>query len=205
MTDVLKLASLTASNFDVVNLAPIVTGVSPTNGPSGSVRTINGQNFSGAAGQLSAFFGTNAATAVNVLSDTQISVTVPGGNGTVDMKVRSGIMETDLISSSPSANVNAPIFGYGVSALTLTDKFLYLPPTPTFQRVLKLGGNLIANGTNNNGPGGTYHVLTATNLQLPLADWTVWTNGNFDNSGKFAFTNAIATTNQQLFYLLQVP
>ena len=82
------LEELRASNFDVVTLAPIVTGLSPTNASPGSAVAVLGQNFSGAAGHLSVFFGGTAGTSVNVLSDSQISVTVPAGTGTVDITVR---------------------------------------------------------------------------------------------------------------------
>jgi hypothetical protein len=119
------LESLRASNFDVVNLAPIVTGLSTASAPPGSVLTITGQNFSGAAGHISVFFGGTAAGPVSVLGDTLLTVTVPGGSGTVDVTVQSGTNETDTVSSNPNANVNAPIFGYGTSAKTIADQFTY--------------------------------------------------------------------------------
>jgi hypothetical protein len=208
MTDVLGgIRQLPASDFDVVNLVPVVTGLSATNGPTGSALTVQGQNFSGAAGLVSVFFGSSTASSVNVLSDTQIAVTVPSGSGTVDVTVLSGTNEVDNVSGSPNANVNAPIFGYGTSALTPADKFTFTvaaPTAPTIQQVMMSGGNILMNGTNNNGPGGTYHVLTSTNLLLPRANWAVVANGSFDSTGKFSFTNALATNPRQ-FYMLRVP
>jgi hypothetical protein len=201
------LRVLSASNFDVVTLAPIVTGLSPTNGPAGSAITVNGQNFSGAAGILSVFFGANAAPAVNVLSDSQISVTVPSGSGAVDVKVQSGTNETDTVSSNPNANVTKPIFGYGTSALTNADKFTFtvaLPAGPSIQNIALSGTNILLKGTNNTGPGGTYHILISSNLTLPRSNWTVLSSGSFDSSGNFSFTNALGT-NAQRFYILQVP
>ncbi len=198
------LTELAASNFDVVNLTPILTSLSPTNGSAGSALIVNGQNFSGAAGYLSVFFGTNAASSVNVLSDTQISVKVPGGSGTLDVKVQSGTNDPDTYSDSTNANVNTPIFGYGISALTAADKFTFTLPVPVIQHLTFSGGSLILSGTNNNGAGGTYHLLTSTNLSLPRTNWTVLTNGSFDGTGKFSFTNAIGT-NRWRFFSLQVP
>ena len=64
---------------------------------------------------------------------------------------------------------------------------------------------MIASGTNNSGPGGTYHVVMSTNLQLPQTNWTVLTNGSFDSNGKFTFTNVISNTNSEKFYGLRVP
>jgi hypothetical protein len=43
----------------------------------------------------------------------------------VDVTVQSGANETDNFSDNPDANVNAPIFGYGISAATTADQFTY--------------------------------------------------------------------------------
>ncbi len=115
------LGVLTAADFEVVNLTPILTSLSATSGSANSTILVNGKNFSGAAGQISVLFGTNASNSVasnsvTVLSDTQLSVLVPSGVGTVNVTVQSGVNETDTNSSNPNANVNAPIFGYGTSA-----------------------------------------------------------------------------------------
>jgi hypothetical protein len=119
------LEALNVGDFQVVDLTPVITGLSATSGAPGSSITISGQNFSGAAGNLSVFFGSTPAGSVTVLSDTKISVVVPNGSGTVDVTLQSGINETDNISSNPNANVNAPIFGYGTSAMTPADQFTF--------------------------------------------------------------------------------
>ncbi len=199
---------INAGDFEVVSLRPVVTGLSSTNGPPGSALMVNGQNFSGAAGLLSVLFGGTAAGSVNVLSDTQVSVTVPTGSGTVDVKVQSGTNEMDNISDNPNANVNAPIFGYGISAITAADRFTFavgsLPPSPVIQHVAVIGSNIILGGANNSGQSGTYHVLTSPNLPLPLTNWTVLGSGSFDGNGNFSFTNPIGTNLGQ-FYILKTP
>jgi hypothetical protein len=205
MDDVLDLRALVASNFDVVSLKPIVTGLSPTNASPGSTLTINGTNFSGAAGNLSVFFGSAQASQVNVVSDNEVSLTVPSGTGTMNVTVQSGTNETDEISDSPNDNANAPIFGYGTSAVTVADKFTFSSPRPDIEHVTLSAGKFIVGGTNNNGPGGTYSILIASNLFTPLKNWTVLTNGSFDANGNFSFTNAIAITNAELFYILKAP
>ena len=149
------------------------------------------------------FFGTNVASTPTVLSDSQISVTVPAGSGTVDVTVQSGLYEPDT-NDGPGANVHEPIFGYGTSATNAADKFTYVV-VPKILRVSASGGNFIMSGTNNSGPGGTYHVLVSTNLQLPRTNWTVLTNGSFDGNGNFSFTNAISFTNAEVFYTLRAP
>ena len=120
------LKVLTSGDFQVVNLTPIVTGLSASSGPAGTALTIYGQNFSGAAGYLTVNFGTTPATAVNVISDTEISATVPSGLGTVDVTVQSGQNETGNVNDKP--NINAPIFGYGTSATGSADKFTLTGP-----------------------------------------------------------------------------
>jgi fibronectin-binding autotransporter adhesin len=75
---------------------------------------------------------------------------------------------------------------------------------PTISHVSLSGGNVVISGTNNSGPGGTYHVLSSTNLTVPLTNWTVLTNGTFDGSGNFSTTNATGPGPRQ-FYILQVP
>ena len=204
LNDVLAgLEQLRASNFDVVSLAPAVTNLSQSSGAAGAAVTVNGYNFSGAAGHISVFFGSTPAFAPDVLSDSQISVVVPAGTGTVNVTVQSGLNEPDTYDS-PGANVNEPIFGYGVSATNAADQYTYVA-VPKFLRVFASGGKFIASGTNNSGAGGTYNVLVSTNLLLPLANWMVLTTGSFGSNGNFSFTNAIASTNREMFYLLRVP
>jgi len=123
MDDVLGLTALTASDFQVVNLTPVVTGLNANSGSAGNTIVINGQNFSGSAGHLAVFFGTAAATSVTYISDSQISAVVPSGTGTVNVTVQSGVNETD--PNNPQDNVNAPIFGYGTSAISAADQFSF--------------------------------------------------------------------------------
>jgi hypothetical protein len=120
------LETLDAGDFQVVDLTPRVTGLSATSGSPASTITITGQNFSGAAGNLFVNFGGSIVGPITPISDTQLKVVVPSGSGTVDVTVQSGVPESDNISSSPNANVNAPIFGYGTSAQSSADKFTYV-------------------------------------------------------------------------------
>lgn len=204
MTDILGgLEKIAASNFDVVTLVPAVTNLSQSSGAAGTGLTIEGYNFSGAAGHISVFFGSTTSSMPTVLSDSQISVVVPpaSSNGLVTVTVQSGLYDPDTYDG-PGANVNEPIFGYGISATNSTDEFTYVP-VPRFLRVFASGGNFIASGTDN-GAGGTYSVLVSTNLLLPLTNWTVLTNSTFSSNGNFAFTNAISSSNREQFYLLRV-
>jgi Invasin, domain 3/IPT/TIG domain len=121
MDDVLTLRSLTAGNFEVVNLAPQVTGLSATSGAPGSTITVIGQNFSGAAGHLKVNFGSTAVDPLAIVDDSHITVVVPNGSGMVDVTVQSGVNKID--PNGANHNVNNPIFGYGTSAVSTADQF----------------------------------------------------------------------------------
>src|SRR5262249_2935587 len=125
---------------------PVLTGLSVNSGAAGGTITITGQNFSGAAGHISVFFGSTPSGSVNVVSDTQITAIVPNGAGTVDVTVQSGVNETDNFSGNPNTNFNAPIFGYGTSATTPADLFTFTasPSVPVF---VGLSAPTITHGT----------------------------------------------------------
>jgi hypothetical protein len=78
------------------------------------------------------------------------------------------------------------------------------PPSPTIGTITIIsGGQVVISGTNNDGAGGTFKVLTSTNLAVP-SGWSLLTNGSFDSAGRFSVTNS-AGTNSQRFFKLQVP
>jgi hypothetical protein len=75
---------------------------------------------------------------------------------------------------------------------------------PTIHSIAISGGQVIISGTNNAGSGGTYSLLSATNVVTPLSNWIVLSSGSFDGSGNFSITNSTGT-NAQRFYILRVP
>lgn len=122
------LKSLRFSQFEVVDLTPVVTGLSVPNGVAGTSVTVIGSNFSGAAGRLQVLFGGKAATSVTYVDDGHIVAVAPPGSGTVDVRVVSG-----QNIGADTRNYMNPIFGYGTSAITPNDRFTYgaAPPAPT--------------------------------------------------------------------------
>lgn len=75
-------------------------------------------------------------------------------------------------------------------------------PQPGFSSSVVSNGDLILSGTN--GPaGGTYYVLTTTNLTVPPADWQVVSTNTFDSNGGFSVTNAINPGTTQQFYRIE--
>jgi len=73
---------------------------------------------------------------------------------------------------------------------------------PALRAVGVSGGNLVLSGTNGT-PSWPYLVLSATNLTLPLAEWTALATNAFDANGNFTWTNSAATGPQQ-FYVIKV-
>ena len=72
---------------------------------------------------------------------------------------------------------------------------------PVINSVTYTGGKLVFGGTN--GPdGGTYFVLTSTNLALPLPEWTSLTTNTFSPSGTFSVTNTVGASPS--FFVIEV-
>jgi hypothetical protein len=214
MNDVLGLHALTAGDFQLVNLAPMVTGLSQTSGAAGTTITITGQNFSGSAGNLSVFFGTQASTAVAYVDDSHITARVPAGVGTVDVTVQSGVNETDNVSDSPNANVNAPIFGYGTSATSASDLFTFSATLPATHLSASApstatAGNMFAftvtaldmnNGTAA-GYGGKVHFTSTDPLAVLPADYTFKPS----DFGVHTFQITAGTAGSQTFTVSDMP
>jgi len=118
------LKSLWFTNFEVVDLTPAVTAISPTQGMAGTSVTITGRNFSGAAGRLSVWFGTNQVAATPS-DDAHVTAAAPAGSGTVDVRVQSGIG-----NANSAANYTSPIWGYGLSATSSVTRFTFLSIDP---------------------------------------------------------------------------
>jgi hypothetical protein len=80
------------------------------------------------------------------------------------------------------------------------------PPPMTQPRIAGVtmnGPDLVLSGTNGV-PGGTYYVLTSTNVARPLLNWTRVATNAFAGDGGFSFTNPAAANAPQQFYLLQL-
>jgi hypothetical protein len=122
------LKSLHFSDFEVVDLSPGVSDLSVHTGAAGTSVTVIGHGFSGAAGHLQVLFGNTPATSVRVVDDGHVVAVAPAGSGTVDVRVQSGVT-----SGADASNATSPVFGYGVSAVTASDRFTYggqSPPPP---------------------------------------------------------------------------
>jgi len=75
---------------------------------------------------------------------------------------------------------------------------------PVIGSVTIINGEIVVTGSGG-AAGGTYHVVTATNVTLPMLQWLPIATNTFDGSGNFAFTNSVSLAEQQQFFRVHVP
>lgn len=63
-------------------------------------------------------------------------------------------------------------------------------------------GNLIFSGTGGTA-GGSFYVLTTTNLDIPLTNWVTLSTNSFGANGSFSVTNAVTPGTPQQFYRIE--
>ena len=130
MNAVLDIQAIPATQFDVVDLAPAVTGLGAASGSAGTSVTIAGRNFGGAAGQLHVLFGGTEATSVTIVSDTQLVAVAPAhAAGQIDVRVQSG-------TNRLNTNGQQEFFGYGTSPAVAADHFTYGGTPPQVKSVV---------------------------------------------------------------------
>lgn len=104
-----------------------------------------------------------------------------------------------VIDTAPGGyNYNLRTNGPGRIDLVVTTQ------APAFGQIGTSGSELIMSGSGGT-PSGDYHVLTATNLSLPLVQWLPVSTNQFDNSGNFSITNPIEPGIPEQFYRLEEP
>jgi len=97
----------------------------------------------------------------------------------------------------------------GAPATQLAELTLYSAqsidaPKPIIRNINTDGANVYLHGTGGV-PFADYSVLASTNLSLPLTQWSKSGTDRFDDSGSFAFTNALNLNSLSLFLRLSMP
>lgn len=179
-------APIDTLNIDTATLQLNINGSTPVTNIVAT--TINAQNTTTIS--IGSVSGISPPATVSLISYAAGSSADPFPN--LALSLPSGMTAT-LVDNQANGTIDLNITALPVSV------------PPSIGTITISGGNIIISGTNNLGAGGTYHVLSSTNLSLPLANWTVLTNGTFDGNGNFSITNAVDSTKPIGFYLLQVP
>jgi len=118
-----------------------------------------------------------------------------------------------LFSSASSLSLGSVVlvstpagYDYNLDSSTPGQLKLVVSPTtpPGITNVFSSGGNFVFSGSGGL-PGGTYYVISTTNLMLPTASWPRVATNSFDGSGNFAQTNAFNLALPSVFYRLQLP
>ena len=94
--------------------------------------------------------------------------------------------------------------GYTEIVLQGTNLNLVVTRAPKFAAPRFSGGNLILTGTNGT-PNAGYTLLTATNVTMPVANWTTNTTGALDGSGAFSNSIPVDPAQPARFFLLRIP
>jgi hypothetical protein len=163
------------TNYDFVSVAG-----NTTLGGSLSVNLIN--NFSPAATNSFTIFttgGTLGGVFTNVIGGRVAVTNITGGSFAVVTNSKSVVLTNFTIVIAPST-------------------------PPVLSGVFLSGTNLIFTGTNGTA-GENYLVLTATNLALPITNWTVLATNQFGSGGAVNFTNPLDANSPQNFFRLRLP
>jgi hypothetical protein len=98
-------------------------------------------------------------------------------------------------------------FGYAISdPLSMTSAFINVNvvalQAPALSHISRSGNSIVLSGSGG-AAGGGYHVLSSTDLTIPVANWTPAGTGSFDGSGNFSIS--INPSAPQTFYIISVP
>ncbi len=99
-----------------------------------------------------------------------------------------------------SATSFSATFGIQASVTIAQIVFTYAPR----ETISRDGTNVVIVGTDGP-PGGTYHIMTSTNITLPISQWIPLATNLFDSSGSFRYTNAIDADLPARFLRIALP
>ncbi|HEY3862974.1 MAG TPA: immunoglobulin domain-containing protein [Verrucomicrobiae bacterium] len=94
--------------------------------------------------------------------------------------------------------------GAGSGSLTVLTGPAAAAQAASFGGIRFSGTTLTVSGSNG-APFGTFHLLTTTNLAIPVKSWTVLTNGSYDASGNFSLTIPETPGDSHQFYSVESP
>jgi rhamnogalacturonan endolyase len=180
-----------ASAFDAVELDYPNTGPSLPAAPSNLIAKFK------TSSQIHLAWADNSTNEINFLlerSTDNLSFTLIGA-------VTSGVTNFTDISSSPTLYYRIRSSNPAGSS-SYSNIATPIPPTISIASIS--ANNFLINGTGGF-PGGTYYLLSTTNLTLPCPLWPRVATNTFDPSGNFSTSQNLNATSPQSFYTLQLP
>ena len=203
-TNSVTVAGGTLAGNGFIN-GPVTVNAGGTLSPGSPTGTLTiSNNLTLAAGSVSSFgLGTNADRVVvkgNLVLGGTLNVTNLAGfaAGTNTLFTYTGTLSGSLAFGTMPA-------GYKfLLATNVAGQVNLLVAKPVIATARLVATNLIFSGTGG-WAASNYYVLAATNLALPVSNWTRLATNPFGAGGGFTFTNALLATNRNRFYLLQMP
>ena len=132
-----------------------------------------------------------------IVSNTSSSPLVVGHSYTLFNSANPGTGNFTSVTVLPAGSGT---FNPATGVLTITSNGSSLTVNP----VTSVGGNLILTGSGG-APGGSYSVLTATNLTTPVAAWTTNTTGTFSGGGSFSNGIPVNPAQPAAFFRIKTP
>ena len=170
--------------------------------------TLNGNVFirvnksSAQSNDVISVTGTLANIGTGTLTVTNLgSALVVGDRFVVFNKAVTGVSTLTVTGGGPSVSWNNNLATDGsISVASL------VVVKPVITSAILSGGNVILNGTNGTASsGGTFYVLSSTNVAASLTSWTPVATNTYGTGGAFSVTNAIVPGVPNNFYMLKQP
>jgi len=164
--------------FAPVSAPPGVGTLTPTSGPVGTTVTINGSHFSGATAVR---FNTTAATSFTVVSDSQITATVPTGatTGAVSVTTPAGTGSSSGVFTVtvPDFSLSASPASRSVVAGNSTTYTVTVTPTGGFTATVALSATGLPSGATASFSGSTLTIATTRNTKNGNSTLTITGTG----------------------------
>ncbi len=206
-TNTVTIAGGTLAGVGVINgLVSVIAGgtISPgtNNGTAGTLTVSN--NLTLAAGSFSSFgLGTNSDRIVvkgNLALGGALNVINIGGlvAGTNTLFTYTGTLSGSLALGTMPAGFKF------VLTTNVSGQVNLIVGKPVIATAATVSTNFILTGTGGL-PTSNYYVLAATNLTVPITNWTHLATNQFDALGNFHWSNSVANPKPNQFYLIQFP
>jgi len=143
------------------------------------------------------------------------TATLPAyATGTIQFLTNDFLFDTEALTSGsagsltdaslpPGVNSIAAVYSGDANNSATTSYLEQLVLAPQFNTIVSGTGGLIMSGSWG-APNATFYLLTSTNLNLPISQWTPVLTNQFDNNGNYNLTNPMSAA-PEVYYILEQP